>query len=106
MTTLRLNHRVVIMKPATGRDANGQPLTGLMVHDTLWADVAHLNGLQTIRADAATSVVKASVRIRWPTDVTAQMQVWHGAAKYAVKALLEDETGRVYVDLVCERVGG
>jgi SPP1 family predicted phage head-tail adaptor len=69
---------------------------------TLWADVRHLSGLQTIKADATASIVKASIRVRYRTDLAAGMRVLHGPAVYAVRAVLPDLQRREFVDLVCE----
>lgn len=106
MSSPRLNRRVLIQKPAEGRAPSGQPLRGWVDLAAVWADVRNLNGLQTIRADAATSAVKASIRIRWRTDVTAAMRVKLGNVAYDIKAILDDQAGREFVDLVCERVNG
>jgi SPP1 family predicted phage head-tail adaptor len=45
--------------------------------------------------------VRASIRIRYRTDITAAMRVTDGSTVYQVKAVLPD-SGRQYLDLVCE----
>lgn len=72
---------------------------------TIWANIRHLSGSETIKADAQTSVVKASIRIRWRTDVKAGMRVLASGAVYAIEAVLPDLQRREFVDLVSRREG-
>jgi len=98
-----LNRRVTIEKKGQGTDDYGQPLPDVWEPlATVWASIKNLSGLGAIKADAAVSTVKTSIRIRWRTDVTAGMRVVHGTTVYDVQAVLPDAAGRVYVDLVCE----
>nr|WP_307731963.1 phage head closure protein [Massilia sp. H27-R4] len=93
---------VTIQAPA-GRDALNQPLPGgWATHATAWADVRLLGGLETIKAGAVVSQVKASIRMRYRTDLTAAMRVVHGATIYKVLAVLPDEERHQHLDLVCE----
>jgi SPP1 family predicted phage head-tail adaptor len=106
----RLNALVVIQRPAAGQDSAGQPNVGFVNLDaagdgSTWAQIRHLNGLETLRAGAAPSVVRASIRIRYRTDVTARMRVVYGSTVYEIKAVLPDEERKQHVDLVCEVVG-
>lgn len=99
----KLNKRVTIQHLAPGEDAWGQPLPeGWVELGKAWASILHQSGLSTIKADAQTSVVKASIRLRYRTDLKAGMRVSHGLTVYAVRAVLPDEAKREYVDLVCE----
>jgi len=98
-----LNRRVTIEKKGAGTDAWGQPLPDAWeLVATVWASIKNLSGLGAIKADAAVSTVKTSIRIRWRTDVTAGMRVVHGATVYRIEAVLPDVQGREWVDLVCE----
>lgn len=100
----KLNRRVTIRKPAEGEYPDGQPMTGWTDVATVWANVRYLNGVETVKAGAVTSVAKASIRIRRRTDVTANMQVVLGATTFAIQAVLPDEESRERLDLVCEVV--
>lgn len=105
----RLNRLVLIKVPPTGQDAAGQPSgdwTNLITtgDGKVWANIRHLSGTETIRSDQPTSAVKASIRIRYRTDVTAAMRVHHGDLVYEVKAVQQDEAERKHTDLVCELV--
>ncbi|HEX7823633.1 MAG TPA: phage head closure protein [Mycobacterium sp.] len=98
----KLNRRVTIQRPATGEYPDGQPMTGFVDLATVWANVRYLNGVETVKAGAVTSVAKASIRIRRRTDVTANMQVVLGATTFVIRAVLPDEESRERVDLACE----
>lgn len=97
-----LTARITIEQPVDAKDSIGQMLPGWSTLVSVWADVRHQSGLESIKADASVSTVKASIRIRFRTDVDAGMRVQHGAAVYNIKAVLPD-AGRKFVDLVCER---
>lgn len=98
----KLNSLVTIQKPGVGRDELGQPIEGWMDVANVWANISHKSGLETIRADAPVSSVRASIRVRYRTDMDATMRVVHGATVYDVLAVMPDATGRQYTDLVCE----
>lgn len=99
----RLNRRIVIKQRGTAQDAIGQPVETWTTVATLYAEIKHPAGLTAIKGDADVSIVKASIRIRYRTDIDAGMRAEHGAAIYDIKAVLPDEAGRKHVDLVCER---
>ena len=101
-----LNSRVSIMQLVAGQDEIGQPTQTWETLATVWASILHQNGAESIRADKEASIVKASIRIRRRTDVTAAMRVHHGATVYEIKAVLPDEQDRERLDMVCEAVNG
>ena len=102
----KLNRRVTIKELADGQDEIGQPVQTWTDVATVWTHIRHLSGVETIKADADTSSVKASVRIRRRTDVDAGMRVYLGALVYEIKAVLPDEEARDRLDLACEVVNG
>jgi SPP1 family predicted phage head-tail adaptor len=111
MDVRRLNRKVLIRKMGSTQDEAGQPVvawTNLITSGDgkVWANIKHLSGVETIKADAPTSAVKASIRIRYRTDVTAAMQVVHGSTTYEIKAVMPDVAGRQHTDLACEVVTG
>lgn len=100
-----LNRKITIQKKGQGTDDWGTPLPNAWVDVCKpWASIKTLSGLGTIKADAQTSVVKTSIRIRYRTDVVAGMHALHGATVYDIKAVLPDDAGREFTDLVCEVV--
>jgi SPP1 family predicted phage head-tail adaptor len=99
-----LNRKVTIQHLVDGQDEIGQPVTTWATLATVYADIRHLSGLESIKADAQTATVKASIRIRRRSDVTAAMRVAHGATTYEINAVLPDEQRRDHLDLSCEVV--
>jgi SPP1 family predicted phage head-tail adaptor len=96
-----LNRQVIIKQPAAVQDAAGQPIPTWTTLATVWADIRSLNGLETIKGGAETAIGKASIRIRYRTDVTAAMRVVHGSTTYEIKAVLPDVAGKRHLDLAC-----
>lgn len=100
-----LRSRVTIQKKGAAANSWGEPLPEAWEDVAkVWASIKHLSGLAAIKADAQTSVVKVSIRLRYRTDVLAGMRVLHNLKAYEIKAVMPDVGGRVFVDLVCEIV--
>ena len=97
----KLNRRVTLQAPDSGVDSIGQPLTGWVTIISLWASIIHKKGVQAIKADSQTSVVQASVRIRYRLDAVAGWRLICGDVIYVIQAREPDEVDRKYVDLVC-----
>jgi SPP1 family predicted phage head-tail adaptor len=87
-----------------GQDEIGQPVTTWTTLATVWANIRYLNGVETIKADAQTSVDKVSIRIRRRAGITAAMRVVYGTTTFQIKAVLPDEQTRDHIDLACEVV--
>lgn len=101
----RLNRRCVIQRRTGGTNDWGEPLPeGWETHATVWANVKHLSGSEAIKADAEVSTVRASIRIRHRSDITAGMRVLIGLAVYDIEAVLSDTARREFVDLACKAV--
>jgi SPP1 family predicted phage head-tail adaptor len=101
-----LNSRVTIKSPTMTQDAAGQPIPSWDDVATVWANVRNLRGAESIKANAESSNVKASIRIRRRTGIDASMRVYHGETIYSIKAVLPDEEDRDKIDLVCEVING
>jgi SPP1 family predicted phage head-tail adaptor len=97
----KLNQRVKIQYLNAGQDATGQPVQTWSDFATVWANVRYQTGIEAINTDAVVSLAKASVRIRYRSDITAGMRVLHGTIAMDIKAVLPDETGKTHVDLAC-----
>jgi len=100
----RLNRLVQIQRRTSAQDAIGQPLDTWTSIAAVWADIRQPSGLAAIKANAEVSVVQASIRIRYRTDINAGMRVVHGATVYSISAVLMDVSGRQWIDLVCQVV--
>lgn len=101
----RLSSRCVIQRRTGGTNDWDEPLPeGWETHATVWANVKHLSGSEAIKADSEVSTVRASIRIRYRSDITAGMRVLIGAAVYDIEAVLSDTARREFVDLACKAV--
>lgn len=98
-----LRTRIEIEQRTPGQDGAGQPVDVWTRLARVPADVRVTGGLEAIRAGGDASLIRASARIRWRTDVTAQMRVMVDGAPWNVKAVLPDVATRRWVDLVLER---
>ena len=102
MESRRLNRLVTLQQLVDGQDSIGQPVQTWEDLAQVWANIRYLNGIESIKAGGETSVAKASIRIRYRTDVTATMRVSIGETVFQIKAVLPDESGKQHVDLACE----
>jgi SPP1 family predicted phage head-tail adaptor len=100
----KLTNRVVIERRSTSTDALGQPYTSWTTVATVWAWIAHLNGIEAIKAGADTSLIRTSIRIRWRTDVTAAMRIRHNTDVYEIKAVLPRLQSGDFIDMVCQKI--
>ena len=100
----RLNRKCTLQAPGTTQDELGQPIPGWTDVATVWADIRMKSGLESIKAGASVSTVQASIRIRYRSGVNAGMRVVHNLVNYEIKAVMPDESGRVFMDLACEVV--
>lgn len=101
------NDYLTFLKPPQERDAAGQRKTGqawVPVEPGMRGDVRHLRGLETLRADAEVSVLRASIRTWYRSDIDETMRVVHNGRTYAIKAPPLRNTDRRLMDLVCESV--
>lgn len=101
------NRYVTIQRRKTTRDELGEPLPASDPNSwekvtSVWASIAHLSGLQTIKSDAEQSIVRASIRISYRTDIASGMRVVYGGAIYMIRALLPDAATHEHLDLVCD----
>jgi SPP1 family predicted phage head-tail adaptor len=104
MIITKLWAKITIQEQSNAVDAIGQPLNTWVNVATVHADVRHLRGLESLRADATASTVKASFRIRHRTGIDAGMRILWGTEIYNIVAVLP-QGRREVIDLTCERIG-
>lgn len=98
----KLNSYVLIRKPTSAQDADGQPVETWVKVAGVWADIRYLNGVESIKSGQDVSVAHASIRIRWRTDVAAGMRAIFGTTVFDIRAVLPNLEDNQSVDLVCE----
>lgn len=99
----KLRHRVVIQKQIESQDQN----TGAVVVTwddvaTVWASVDPLSAKEFIAAQQEDSKVSARITIRYRSDVTAKMRLYHAAKNkyYNIEGVLADkDSGLEYLTL-------
>lgn len=96
-----LDQRVTIRTLGAAVDGLGQPVQAWTDVCTSWADVRYASGVESTKASADTSVVRASIRIRYRAGLTAAMRVEHDGVTLEIKAVLPSKH-KGYLDLVCE----
>lgn len=106
MDSRTLRNRISLQQLIAGQDEIGQPTQVWSTFATVWADIRYLQGLETIKGGAETSIKKASIRTRRRTDLTAAMRVLYGATVFQIKAVLPDEQNKDRTDLACEVLSG
>ena len=105
MKSAMLNTRIEVQHKVKTTDASGATVVAWQTLCGLWANVRHTSGAESIKADALTSVVKASIRIHNRAGISDDMRVILKSGEvYDVKAVLPDLQRREYLDLVCEKV--
>ena len=83
----------------------GQPMPDAWVERCrVWSNIRHLSGSEAIKAGAEVSTVRASIRIRFRSDITAGMRVLIGLTVYQIDAVMPDLARREFVDLVAKVV--
>lgn len=97
-----LNHRITLLRRAAGVDALNQPIDTWTALPDLFADVRFQSGLETLRAGAEVSVVRASIRVRARNDIDSSMRVRYLGVDYDIKAVLPDSADRRFMFLICE----
>ncbi len=105
MDSRSLRHQIRIQRLDDAQSESGAPSQEWIDIFSVWANIRYLNGTESIKSDAPISVARASIRIRYRTDIVANMRVLHGATIFNVRAVLPDEERREFVDLVCETGG-
>lgn len=98
----RLNTRVTLQRRTAGQDAAGQPIDSWTDIGPVWADFRVLSGLEAIKADALTSVTKASCRVRYREDLTPDMRAMVAGEAWQIVSIQPDVNKRRFVDVVLQ----
>jgi SPP1 family predicted phage head-tail adaptor len=99
-----LRSRIEVQQQTSSVDSIGQPLDTWTTIKTLWADIRLSKGMEVINADMPTSMVKASIRVRYTTGVHAGMRIVHNNTIFNILSVQPDIARKEYVDFVCEIV--
>ena len=103
----RLNRRITLQAPGTGRDEAGGPIPNDWINvatdgdGKLWAEVRDVTGREFVAAGATQNTVLTTITIRHRAGVAEKMRVLHGADTYNIEAVLGQD-GRSLA-LMCSR---
>lgn len=100
----KLNRRVEVQQRTAGTDAIGQPLTTFAKVADEWVRIIPRAGKEAVQANARTSTVPVTVRMRYRAYVSAGMRIVEPGAVYEILAVPPRDSGWQYMDLQCEVV--
>lgn len=98
----RLNKRVILQAPATGQDANGEPIVGWSDVATVWASITDISGREFVAAEAGQNKIQTKIGIRYRTGILPSMRVVHGTDTYNIEAVLGQDKRSLL--LMCSRL--
>jgi len=97
----RLRHRVTIQQKVPTRDTFGGELVTWSPVATVWASVEPLQGREYLAARQLQAELTTRIRIRCRTGILPQMRVVWGSHTYDIQAVIEPESGRRELQLMC-----
>lgn len=99
-----LRHRVTIQRPVPGRDERNQAITSWSDVGIVWAAVEAVAGNESRAAEHDVGTVGYRVTIRHRAGITPAMRVLHAGRVLGVKAVLDRDGRRRWLELICEEV--
>lgn len=102
----KLNKRIIIESQSLTFDDVGQQVETWATFATVWANIKHNSGAETIKSDAITSSVKASFRIRYLKGLDAGMRVKYETSTYRILAILPHVDDKRFLDIAAELING
>ncbi|WP_033466627.1 phage head closure protein [Bordetella bronchiseptica] len=104
----KLNTRLDVLGLPPTRDNWGHTAGQRPVLGKVWANVGRLSGKALIRANAVTTNVTVSIRVRYGAaklyGLMEGMRLSTANQHYEVMVVLPDDAGREHVDLACKEV--
>jgi SPP1 family predicted phage head-tail adaptor len=100
----KLRHRVTVQRLVAGspqQTASGQPDEAWTDYFTVWASVEPLNGRELFAAQEHHAEVTHRVRLRYRSEVTAQMRLTFGGRTYSIFAVIDPELRGRELQLMC-----
>ncbi len=96
-----LRHRVAIEQKTPTRDTFGGEVEAWNPVATVWASVEPLQGREYLEARQLEAEVTTRIRIRYRDGIVPQMRVVWGSHTYDVQAVIEPDSGRRELQLMC-----
>lgn len=102
MQAARLRHRVLIQKYEERAGSLGHVTKAWVDWAHVWAAVEPLRGQEFIAAQAMQATTTVRVRMRYRPGIDSQMRLVFEGRLYNIKAVIETETRRREIQLMCE----
>ncbi|MFM2472379.1 phage head closure protein [Burkholderia cenocepacia] len=96
-----LNNKASLQRRTAGVDALGQPLEQWVEYANVWCAVLQLTGKEKVVGGTQVGGGRASIRIRYRTDVQNQDRAVVQGQVFNIAVPLPDVSSRTYTDLVC-----
>lgn len=100
--TARLNKRVIIQNPPTGRDEYGQPNTDWTDGPTIWAAIEPLRGQEYFSAARENADVTTRIRIRYRTGIDRTKRIKYGDIVFEILHIIHPEFDKRELQLMCK----
>lgn len=101
----KLRHRVIIQSQGETQDADTGAVAVVWNNvATVWASIEPISAREFVVSQSETAKVTTRITIRYRSDVTAKMRVYHQAKNiyYNIEGVLFDkESGLEYITLPC-----
>lgn len=102
----RLNTRITVLAPSTGKDEYGAPDNAASTEVvTLWAEKRDISGKERWVSDHVSNTSTVSFRVRYREDIEPHYQIRHSSDTYQITGFPIDPDGkRTDLLIPCERV--
>lgn len=101
-----LRHRLRLEAPIHVDDGSGGSTVSWQPVAMLWAEVISRSGREVFMADGLAAVAMHQVRIRYRSDVTAEMRFVMGDRILDIRAVRDVDGRRAWLSCLCEERAG
>lgn len=109
VTVADMRTRVTFQQPTVTKDAGGAQVTSfanISANPTVWARWINAHGEEVVTSDALKSVQRATVTIRYRSDVVTTWQVVKDDESWTIISVDQVQDRNRYVEMVVERAKG
>lgn len=100
-----LRHRVTLESKTVTRDPLGGEIESWAAVAIVWAEVLPLQGREFFEARRLESELDSRIRIRYRSGVVPGMRITWGSRTYGIESVVEHESGRRELRLMCRELG-
>lgn len=100
----RLRHRVALQEPVDSDDGAGGSIRTWQSVVTLWARLEPLVAAERVAAGRLEAAADHRITLRWRAGVTHDMRFVSGNRVFAIRALIDRDEARRFLDCLCEEI--